>query len=369
MQRPNYAKLYKAPKGYVQPETEKLRHDTQHPNYNSLQYQLKPINRTPRILKYYDSFSVNKNGVIALGCNELTGRVWDGYVWGFENLQSLEMDVNTNSSLGVFKIHLDSNVTNVIFVDPKIFAVSQANGSVQIWSTQSENSSTYCPLLIGARKEHFGILLSMTTLNKNNLLVTGCSQGLLKVWDIGKGSLESIHSMHNAHSDSITSISSCFNTESVFVTCSLDRSALIWDYRQQRPAMGIFENHDIDLTAIHWCNVSEADNDLIYLGDAAGDAYMIDVKMPNKFLDKIEVHTRPITKFRFSGSKMAIIGETNMVRIYENRGKLAPDVMYECIYTDSTATNMVRDALWNPQNSHELLSVGWDSKLHRHIVS
>lgn len=107
----------------------------------------------------------------------------------------------------------------------------------------------------------------MATLNKNKTIVTGCSHGLLKVWDFEKENtphLFSIHSLHDAHTDSITGISSRSDSEFIFATCSLDRSSLIWDYRQPRPATGLYQNHEFDFTTIHLCDLNETDSEMIY---------------------------------------------------------------------------------------------------------
>lgn len=61
-----------------------------------------------------------------------------------------------------------------------------------------------------------------------------------------------------------------------------------------------------------------------------------------------------------------------MIKVYDiekNPSKGEKTHIVSCIFKDSTATNFVRDALWNPLNENELLSIGWDTKLNRHIIS
>lgn len=58
---------------------------------------------------------------------------------------------------------------------------------------------------------------------------------------------------------SVTGISSPSDREFIFAICSLDRSALIWNYRQRRPATGLYQNHEFDFTTIHWCDLNETE--------------------------------------------------------------------------------------------------------------
>lgn len=57
------------------------------------------------------------------------------------------------------------------------------------------------------------------------------------MWDIG-ADLYSTHTWRYAHSDSVTGISASPESEPIFVSCSKDKSALIWDNRKLRPAIG-----------------------------------------------------------------------------------------------------------------------------------
>lgn len=55
---------------------------------------------------------------------------------------------------------------------------------------------------------------------------------------MGSADLLSTQSYRFAHTDSVTSLTTSANNEYAFVTCSLDKSCLLWDDRETRPAIG-----------------------------------------------------------------------------------------------------------------------------------
>lgn len=57
---------------------------------------------------------------------------------------------------------------------------------------------------------------------------------------MGTAELMSKQSYRYAHTDSITGLASSPISEAIFTTCSLDKSCLLWDDRETRPAIGNF---------------------------------------------------------------------------------------------------------------------------------
>lgn len=56
---------------------------------------------------------------------------------------------------------------------------------------------------------------------------------------MGSADLISQKSYRFAHTDYITGLSSSRTNDSIFATCSMDKSCLLWDDRETRPAIGI----------------------------------------------------------------------------------------------------------------------------------
>lgn len=55
---------------------------------------------------------------------------------------------------------------------------------------------------------------------------------------MGTADLVSQGSFRFAHTDVITGLAASCAKENIFATCSLDKSSLIWDDRETRPAIG-----------------------------------------------------------------------------------------------------------------------------------
>lgn len=55
---------------------------------------------------------------------------------------------------------------------------------------------------------------------------------------MGKADLFSVQSYRYAHLDVITGLASSPINDAIFTTCSLDKSCLLWDIRETRPAIG-----------------------------------------------------------------------------------------------------------------------------------
>lgn len=55
---------------------------------------------------------------------------------------------------------------------------------------------------------------------------------------MGKAELFSQQSYRYAHTDTITGLASSPTNDAIFTTCSLDKSCLLWDDRETRPAIG-----------------------------------------------------------------------------------------------------------------------------------
>lgn len=60
----------------------------------------------------------------------------------------------------------------------------------------------------------------------------------------------------------------------MWVSCSLDRSAFLWDNRKQQPATSLLRNYENQLTAIRWTTQNEH-KELVLIGDEIGKNWNI----------------------------------------------------------------------------------------------
>lgn len=155
--------------------------------------------------------------------------------------------------------------------------------------------------MMGSQTEHVGIITSIDIFNPEKTKSVSVSNDYcIKIWDMGAADLTSILSMRNAHFGSITGVSTSKSDEACFVTCSRDKSTLHWDFRAQRPATGLYENHTCGFSTVYWGSNDE-NNQQVLVGDDLGDIHVIDLRKPNEFLSSINVFDKPIHKINVNG--------------------------------------------------------------------
>lgn len=114
MDRADYVQLYSVPATYQPPEDKDLRDDTRYPNLNSRDYRKRRPDRTLKHNQFFETLDVNEEGLAVLATNDIRGRIWNGNIWGYENLA----DFSEKSAS--FKLYCDSPVTKLKFLQEKI---------------------------------------------------------------------------------------------------------------------------------------------------------------------------------------------------------------------------------------------------------
>lgn len=113
MKRLNIAEMFAAPESYQPPEDiSQFSTNTQYPNLNSREYLHKPYDETLRIQKFYEIVVSNELGNVVLACNDYVGRVWNGSLWGFEDITTFGDEGKAS-----YKLRCQSPVTNMQFVE------------------------------------------------------------------------------------------------------------------------------------------------------------------------------------------------------------------------------------------------------------
>ena len=148
-----------------------------------------------------------------------------------------------------------------------------------------------------------GYVTGLVTMEKENTAVTVSSDGHINLWDYGSADLCSLQIVHHGHSNKANGVSmNPESTEKVFVTCSDDRSCLIWDLRDvlSPGAIGLYENHKFSFNTVYWTKSTE-NNGLIMAGDENGNVLTFDIRKPHSIYSQVKASDRAIKKICFNG--------------------------------------------------------------------
>lgn len=123
----------------------------------------------------------------------------------------------------------------------------------------------------------------------------------MQLWDFGKSDLESLMVIDEAHSESITGISMNPKSNKSFVTCSEDKSVLMWDITSPiAKAKAIYEGHDESYRTVHFGAENETGGNIL-AGDDVGCLHSYDPRNPGKILNSFMVGSGSIKKIKFNG--------------------------------------------------------------------
>ncbi|XP_073823302.1 valois [Musca autumnalis] len=362
----SYGNVYKTPSDYKPPEDVDF-DDTEYPNLNSRDYAKRPLNHTARMHEAWESLSISTpftevTGNVAVCCNKLSGREWTGSLWGFEKSSVVE---NKGDAMvpekSCFKLQCPAIINCMTYVSPNILLLAFNTGNLQVWSTHSEvrkSKNPYCLFLIGEKCEHMKPITCLTNFPSNqHKAATGSKDGTLKLWDMGTADLVSQGTFRFAHTDSITAVAASRGKENIFATCSLDKSCLLWDDRETRPAIALYENHSVRFKNVSWC--PESNDNIVYLGDESGYILTLDVRQPKQIQNTTQYFDRPIRKIIPNGENLAVIADSNIVKISKSSN-------HSVFYENNETQNFVRDGAW--LSSGEFLTVGFEGKLRSHCI-
>ncbi|KAM7351481.1 valois isoform 1-T3 [Cochliomyia hominivorax] len=361
-----YGAIYKTPDDYKPPEETNLANNTNYPNLNSRDYAKRPLNHNVRINEGWECVSISTKdcehtGNVAIATNKLSGRNWFGTLWAFEKADIANGKISIDPKTACFKLECTSIINCMEFVEPNMLLLAFNSGKLQVWSTQSEVRSPknpYCPFMIDEKCEHMKPITCLTGFKTNVYkAVTGSKDGALKIWDMGKAELFSQQSYRYAHTDSITGLSSSPINDAIFTTCSLDKSCLIWDDRETRPAIALYSGHNVRFKNVCWS--LDSTESLVYLGDESGNILTVDTRKPKEFCNKTKYFDRPIRKISPNGEHLAVIADSNCVKISKSS-------THEIFYENNVSQNFIRDCAW--LTSSELITVGYEGKLRTHEI-
>ncbi|KFB49226.1 AGAP009782-PA-like protein [Anopheles sinensis] len=293
--------VYREPACYRPPNTlVELAKDTEYPNMNSIQYRKTPAVEAPeeKLSPFIDHVAANGAGHVIVAGNQYTSRQWGSKLCGWES----PADILREDKVSFF-LRNEASVTALCYTkDDELFLQANDRGSIELWSTGNPvRGPGYSLYQVDNRNEHIGAVTAVDIFRgEERHAISGSTDGCLKLWDYSEGDLHSTTTMHHAHSGPITDVATDSTQSSLAVTCSRDRSALLWDFREMKPATALYEKHDAAFTAIRWPDEVNWKR-LVAIGDEAGRVFFIDVRQPNVFLETIDCFDRKVHKLSFQG--------------------------------------------------------------------
>lgn len=148
--------------------------------------------------------------------------------------------------------------------------------------------------------------------SKDTELLVGTHRGHLSKFRITSDLISDSEKLF-IHGDEIVGIGTSENGQ--FLTCSRDKTCLLWDIRNFPKAKVLQLNFENELTAMNW---NEQTNCLL-LGDECGNLLKIDVRSPAKIVEEISVSNREITSIVTNDEKvLGITSKSNVVKILDD---------------------------------------------------
>ncbi|XP_014248239.1 methylosome protein 50-like [Cimex lectularius] len=299
--------------------------------------------------QHLEFVEISDDGYLLLGASNLVVQTWDGSVWYFNDADLAPDNTKALSGHGV-----SSAVPCGQFLDSREkVIVGEDYGVLSLYSvTTFENSSVHFMLQMSC-SQHEGWISSLSVTPSKAKTVTGGSDLLLNLLDNGTMVSEIMYPV--AHSKLITGVQFSID-EDVFASCSLDRSALLWDYRQSKPALGLYESNEVGLTSLSWKNKNE-----IAVGSQGGKIFLVDIRTLNR-LYEAQIQRKPVHKIVFNNDGLlATCCDSNVVTVWDSNSN-------EIRYQNDLHTGLVRGLAWHPI-SGKLYSCGFDKNVFSHSIT
>lgn len=355
----DFANFYKIPDWYQPPPTNKLDECHDYPNLNSTNYRNLPPN-SDSFENFYELLETNKSrSTFILAANSYTGRTWNGSLYLYNH-------VNDIGSMKKFALRskFKSTISNVRFLDDNIILLTDYCGSIEMWSTQSpmRNQNGYSLFNITSKNDALNFINAIDLLPGENgrKVITASADCSIRIWNIGSVDLISDRIYKYAHSDIVEDVSSKPSEDSLFCSCSYDRSFAIWDSRMTKPVIDSHDNHSVAYTACKWTA-----NNKIYVGDESGNLHIYDVQNLEMPVQTINVFNRPIYRMKLNENYLTVIGNTNNFKIFD----ISNDNV-KLIYDNVEADDFVRDCCWLNDNKKKMTkqfcTVGYNKHVKRH---
>ncbi|BET02658.1 WD domain, G-beta repeat [Nesidiocoris tenuis] len=293
--------------------------------------------------------SFSPDGALLLGSSSLADRIQTGSIWMFS-----EFELPLRASNCTAKRVCDSPVTSGAFVTSDRLVVAEHNGllvSYQLCECDSDSdeaSMNFIP--IDFNNVHDSIISSVSVCCQRETIITGGDDRRINLLDL-EGAVKT--SYFPAHSRAVASVAASPEHSSVFASCSMDRSVLLWDTRLPRPAKAIVSG-DCGYSALAWL-----DDRQIAVGSEMGAVHTYDVRTVQP-LAKRHLHEMPIHKLASRSGFIASCADSSEIQVWQ------PD-LDKVLSLKTQHTMFARDVAWHPKKP-DLFSCGFDGAVFSYRI-
>uniref|UniRef100_A0A8C5LW25 Methylosome protein WDR77 n=1 Tax=Leptobrachium leishanense TaxID=445787 RepID=A0A8C5LW25_9ANUR len=298
---------------------------------------------------HIEACDYRRDGTLLLATSSLTGRTWGGSIWVFKD--PANAPVESCCSCGV---QTEAGVIDVAWVLEQGILVASDTGAVELWEIL-ENES----LLVNkfTKYEHDDIVTTLSVFTDGTQAVSGSKDLSVKIWDLSqKTALQS----YKAHSEPITCVAACPGKDALFLSCSEDGRVLLWDTRNEKPAIRInLSASSLFPTSVTWH--PSIDHNFA-CGDENGNVFVGNLKTPDS-AQMLAVHSHAVTALQYSKHSSPLLASAS-----EDCSVAVFDSSSTEIFRDKSHRDFVSGVAWSPLDNSSFTSVGWDHKVLHHIL-
>jgi len=154
---------------------------------------------------------------------------------------------------------------------------------------------------------------------KAGRLASGDCKKHLHVWEPQQAGGWQVSSAYNGHTDSVEDLQWSPSEETVFASCSVDRTIRIWDTRERSRSMLSVTAHDSDVNVISWNKLVAY---MLASGGDDGSLRIWDLRSfkDGAFVSHFAFHRGPVTSVEWSpyeGSMLTTTGGDNQVAVWD----------------------------------------------------
>eukprot|EP00088_Acartia_fossae_P029058 TRINITY_DN29865_c0_g1_i6.p1 TRINITY_DN29865_c0_g1~~TRINITY_DN29865_c0_g1_i6.p1 ORF type:complete len:358 (+),score=51.91 TRINITY_DN29865_c0_g1_i6:56-1129(+) len=333
-------------------------------------------NYTPKeVDDHIDVLEFGSNGQLYLATSSLNKRSWTGDLWWFQKPEDAP-----KASEACTGYRIDSGIAQVKAINKTQLVLGLDSGALQlvrICTTTHETKDTlhhffemhptYC--------EHDDRITDVDVwrnaddstsspaiegaASTPNLVISGCMDGRVIVWDKNMGIS---YNLHPAHPAGVISVSCNQEDNHIFATAGLEGKIKVWNIRNVKSCRTVYTDEMEPPAVISW--VPGRKNTLL-VASKTGAVFLLNTETKTVSAH-LSVMDREIRNLSWSSARpqlCAVAGDDVTVHVI----KVEEELISNHYTNDQSHKDFVRGLAWHP-SSDVLWSSGWDNRVCQHQV-